>query len=193
MKGLDEFIALFGDVTILHAVEVILAIVFAIGIYKKVKDYLIKRHDAEMEKNAELQEALTAVRKYPLWHQQSLDIQQMFKAEIQELRDIHKETSDRLIKMEADNKRRERNKLRDRLLQNFRYYTNLETNPSQTWTRMESEAFWVQKRSLSALRFLRESERFCSQQDLFPNSELQKESDSPFSIRFPLSATQASI
>lgn len=142
MKGLDEFIALFGDVTILHAVEVVLAIAFAIGIYKKVKDYLIKKHDAEMAKNAELQEALTAVRKYPEWHQQSLDIQKMFKAEIQELRDIHQETSDRLIKMEADNKRRERNKLRDRLLQNFRYYTNLETNPSQTWTRMESEAFW---------------------------------------------------
>jgi chloramphenicol 3-O-phosphotransferase len=32
--------------------------------------------------------------------------------------------------------------LRDRLLQNFRYYTNIETNPSQTWTRMEAEAFW---------------------------------------------------
>ena len=44
--------------------------------------------------------------------------------------------------MEEQNKRRERNKLRDVLLQNYRYFTNKETNPSQTWTRMESEAFW---------------------------------------------------
>jgi hypothetical protein len=48
----------------------------------------------------------------------------------------------RLIEMEEQNKKRERNKLRDRLLQNYRYYTNIETNPSQTWTEMESEVFW---------------------------------------------------
>ena len=44
--------------------------------------------------------------------------------------------------MEKDTKRRERNKLRDRLLQNFRYFTSKEKNPLQAWTRMEAEAFW---------------------------------------------------
>ena len=28
------------------------------------------------------------------------------------------------------------------LVQNFRYYTNEQQNPSKSWTRMESEAFW---------------------------------------------------
>jgi hypothetical protein len=28
------------------------------------------------------------------------------------------------------------------LLQNYRYYTSTIQNPSQSWTRMESEAFW---------------------------------------------------
>jgi len=47
-----------------------------------------------------------------------------------------------LAKMEETLDRRERNKLRDRLLQSYRYYTNLTTNPSHSWNRMESEAFW---------------------------------------------------
>ena len=40
------------------------------------------------------------------------------------------------------NRKRECNKLRDILLQSYRYYTNKEQNPSQSWTKMESEAFW---------------------------------------------------
>ena len=44
--------------------------------------------------------------------------------------------------MQEKNERRERNKLRDKLLQNYRYYTDKDKNSSQTWTRMESEAFW---------------------------------------------------
>lgn len=48
----------------------------------------------------------------------------------------------RLETMEETNKRRECNKLRDRLLQSYRYYTNINTNPSQAWSSMEAEAFW---------------------------------------------------
>ena len=142
MKGLDEFISLFGDITVLHIVEIILACVFVYSVGKNIKDYLIKRHDAEQQKDAQLEEALTAVRKYPEWHQHSIKMQEFFNAEIVELKKMHEEHTQRLMQMEETNKRRECNKLRDRLLQNFRYYTSLETNPTQTWTRMESEAFW---------------------------------------------------
>lgn len=38
--------------------------------------------------------------------------------------------------------RRERNKLRDRLLQSYRYYTNPDKNPTLSWSDMESESFW---------------------------------------------------
>ena len=44
--------------------------------------------------------------------------------------------------MEEDAKRRERSKLRDLLLQSYRYYTDKERNPLGTWTSMEAEAFW---------------------------------------------------
>lgn len=142
MNGFDEFVKLFGNITILQVIEFILAGVFMFFIYKKVRDYLIKKHDVEKERDAQLKEALTSVRKYPEYRQQSIKIQQLLEGEIQELRKIQEENSARLVKMEEQTRRRERNKLRDRLLQNYRYYTNKETNPSQSWTKMEAEAFW---------------------------------------------------
>lgn len=142
MKGYDEFISVFGDITVLHLAEFLMACAFLYVIYKKVHDYLIKKHDAEQLRNEQLQEALVAVRKYPEYRQQSIKIQELLKGEIQELRKMQEDTTERLVKMEETNKRRERNKLRDRLLQNYRYYTNKDSNPSQSWTRMESEAFW---------------------------------------------------
>ncbi len=67
---------------------------------------------------------------------------QALEGEISALRKSQEESMKRLVAMEEMTQRRERNKLRDLLLQNYRYYTNNEVNPSHSWTRMESEAFW---------------------------------------------------
>lgn len=149
MKGFDEFIKLFGEVTVLQVAEFVLAIVFMIVIYKKVKKFFsiktkeeIERASAEKERDAKIKEALDAVHKYPQYRQQSIAIQNNLQAQILELKEMHTETTDRLAKMEEDTRRRECNKLRDRLLQNYRYYINKETNPSHSWTEMESDAFW---------------------------------------------------
>ncbi|MDO4315626.1 MAG: hypothetical protein Q4C45_07590, partial [Oscillospiraceae bacterium] len=96
----------------------------------------------EKERDKQLKEALEAVRKYPEYRQQSIEIQQKLESEIQGLRLAQQENTSKLITMEEDSKRRERNKLRDRLLQNYRYYTSKEHNPAKAWTRMESDAFW---------------------------------------------------
>lgn len=156
MKGYDEFIKLFGDVTVLQIAELVLAGVFLFFIYKQVKKFFKQRNDeqnkriaAEALKDAQLKEALEAVRKYPEYRKQSIDIQQKLEAQITELKELHKDTTDRLAentdrlkKMEESTMRRERNKIRDRLLQNHRYYTSPKTNPSRSWTKMEADAFW---------------------------------------------------
>lgn len=142
MKGMDEFLRLFGDITVLHIVEVVCAIVFLYFVYKKASEFLIAQHEAQKLKDAQLKEALDGVHKYPEYRQQSLEIQKEINNEISTLKNSQNEIMQRLIAMEEQNKKRERNKLRDRLLQNYRYYTNIEKNPSQTWTEMESEAFW---------------------------------------------------
>lgn len=167
MKGLEEFLALFGGITVSQIVTFIMAIVFIIFCCKQAKKYFnekIKvqneRAQAEKKKDEELKEALCAVRKYPEYRQQSIKIQELLEGqiqdtrqqaikmqelleeEIQELRALIQDDKQRLIHMEEQEKRRECNKLRDMLLQNYRYYTNKEQNPSQSWTIMESEAFW---------------------------------------------------
>ena len=142
MTGLEEFLKTFGNITVSNGITVALAAVFLGMTYKKIRDYLIKKYEAEKEKDKELKEALEAVRKYPEYRQQSIRIQEKLESEIQELRKAQDEHTCRLLQMEENAQRRERNKLRDRLLQNYRYYTSKEHNPRQEWTRMESETFW---------------------------------------------------
>ena len=134
MTGLNNFINLFGQVTLSTVVELVLAGVFLYLIYKKVRDFLIERYEAE--------KALDAVHKYPEYRVQSIKIQQTLENEIQTIRKTMERYQARLDSVEETNKRRECNKLRDRLLQSYRYYTNEETNPSKSWTQMEAEAFW---------------------------------------------------
>ena len=42
MTGLNEFEKLFGNITVLNVIELVLAAVFLLFVYKRVKDYLIK-------------------------------------------------------------------------------------------------------------------------------------------------------
>ena len=138
----QSFIDTFGNITVLDVAIFIAAIVFLILCYRKVKDYLIAKHDADKLRDEQLKEALTAVRKYPEYRKQSIQIQHELEDENCAVRKDIQALTKRIEKMEEDTKRRERNKIRDRLLQNYRYYTNTETNPTQSWTRMEADAFW---------------------------------------------------
>lgn len=176
MKGLDEFLKLFGDITVSEIVTAIFAIVFMFFIYKQVKKYFDEKIKTQNEKaqiekkrDADIQEALTAVRKYPEYRkqsikmqelleseiqetrQQSIKIQSLLEEEIQELRLMIQEDKKRIARVEEQEKERECNKLRDILLQNYRYHTNKERNPNQTWTQMEAEAFWAIFKDYEAL------------------------------------------
>ena len=149
MKGLDEFLKLFGDINISDVITVLFALYFMYLIYKQIKSFIqgkIKeqnmRIEAEKKRDADIQEALIAVRKYPEYRQQSIKIQELLEGEIQELRVMIQEDKDRIAQVEEQERRRECNKLRDTLLQHYRHYANKEKNPSQSWTNMESEAFW---------------------------------------------------
>ena len=149
MKELDAFLNVFGDITVLNVVEFLLAVGFIYLIYRKISGFIIQQHEVQKLKDAQLQEALDGVHKYPEYRKQSVEIQTKLEREIRELREGQQKLSEtqqaiikQLLEMEEQKKRKERNKLRDLLLQNYRYYTNTDTNPSQSWSRMEAEAFW---------------------------------------------------
>ena len=149
MKYLDQFLAVFGDVTVSEIVTFALAIFFLYAILKEIKkmnDAKIKecQRKAEEEKvqKEKLESAYAVTLKYPIYHQESIDIRDGLKKEIQEIRAYIDTMMKRFEEIEEQNKKRECSKLRDMLLQNYRYYTSETQNPSKSWTRMESEAFW---------------------------------------------------
>lgn len=137
MSGAEEFKALFGGITLWQVVEFGLAVGFALALYRKVKTYILERHDAEQERDEKLAQALDSINKYPEYRAQSLKIQDELRGEIAELRSTQQQTAQRLQEMEESQRTLERNELRDRLLQGYRYYTG-----QGSWNVMEAEAFW---------------------------------------------------
>ena len=113
MIGIEDFLKIFGNFTITDLVCLILAAYFIVKIYIQVKNFAVKKIKEKDDNKTQLNEALEAIQKFPEYRQKSVEI-----------------------------KGRERNKLRDSLLQNYRYYTSKDHNPLQAWTKMESEAFW---------------------------------------------------
>ena len=142
MTGYDEFMAVFGEITLSDVVQILIAGIFLFLAYRKLKKYLVDKHDREQLQDAQLQEALESVRKYPEYRQQSIRIQQELEEKIQAIMAEQAEQTKRLVQMEEDAKRRERSKLKDLLLHSYRYYTDKERNPLDAWTSMEAEAFW---------------------------------------------------
>lgn len=146
MHGKDAFLEIFGNVTLADFVQVCLAISFLIFVGKKITNYLLERHEAEKAKDEQLKKALEAVEKYPEWRQQSIDIQKELNDEIREIRKLQEKQTERLDIIEQDTKRRERNRIRENLLRNYRYFTSKTKNPMQAWTKMEADAFWEEYR-----------------------------------------------
>lgn len=156
MSGMEEFLSIFGNITILQVVQFVLAVVFVVLVYRQVKKYFQKkiteqnkRAAIDEQRDKQLKEALDSVHQYPKYRQQSLEIQEKLQAQIESLNQAQEalnqaqqELNKRMSDMEEAADRRERNKLRDLLLQNYRHYINPETNPSHSWTAMEAETFW---------------------------------------------------
>lgn len=142
MNGLEEFKQLFGGITVLNVIELLMAVAFIGFLYKKAKDYLTQRYEATKKKDEQLKTALEAVSKYPEYRAQSIRVQQELERKIGELKQSQDENTKRLKDMEKNQNRQKRNELRDRLLQSYRFYTDKRRNPKQVWNRMEAEAFW---------------------------------------------------
>ena len=85
---------------------------------------------------------MAAIDKYPEYRAQSIRVQKELEQKIGELKKSQDANTKKLHQMEETQMRESRNRLRDTLLERYRYYTDASRNPSQSWTSMESEAFW---------------------------------------------------
>lgn len=147
--GMNDFISLFGDINLATVISFALALVFAYNIYKKVRDFFneqsrkeLEKSNKEKEREEKINQLLDEVAKYPQYRKESITIRANLQGEIDELKKTSEQVSCVLEEMQESQKKRERNKLRARLLESYRYYTNPETNPKQEWNSMEAETFW---------------------------------------------------
>ena len=149
MSGIDEFNALFGNITLSQLVMALSAMGFAVAASRNLKTYLVKRYadkqakdEAEKSRNEQIKEALEAVSHYPEYREQSKKIQQELKTELGKIRESLQDLSTRVDTMEKGRKEEDLHKLRDLLIKAYNYYADPEKNPSGAWTRMEAESFW---------------------------------------------------
>lgn len=155
MKPDEAFINMFGNLTILHVVEFFFAMYFIIRVSIDAIKFINKKHDEEQQKSADLAEALAGVRQMPQYREDSIKIRGQLE---QRITDVHNEVTDkfdevsnkfdavmdRLNAMDAESKKRARNRIREELMQGHRMFTDPIKNPMKAWSSLEHDSWFAQ-------------------------------------------------
>jgi hypothetical protein len=155
LKADEAFINMFGNLTVLHVVEFFFAMYFIIRISIDVIKFINKKHDEEQQKSADLAEALAGVRQMPQYRADSVKIRNQLE---QKIANVHDEMNnkfddvsnkfdavmDRLNAMDAESKKRARNRIREELMQGYRMFTDPTKNPMKAWTSLEHDSWFAQ-------------------------------------------------
>ena len=139
MDGKTAFLELIKDIGLTDVIVFILGVCYITPFIKKgytwLRDYVKRTEQKEM--------ALDNAEKLTDYHQQSIDIRNSLKSQIEALQETVDSIVRRLDKMEEATRNKELNKTRNLLLQSYQYYTSAERNPMLAWTKMEADTFWA--------------------------------------------------
>lgn len=155
MKPEEALINMFGNLTVLHVVEFLFAMYFIIRVSMDAIKFINKKHDEEQQKSADLAEALAGVRQMPQYRDDSVKIRGQLE---QKIEDVHDEMNnkfddvtkkfdavmDRLDAMDADSKKRARNRIREELMRGHRMFTDPIKNPMKAWSSLEHDSWFAQ-------------------------------------------------
>ena len=139
---MDEFLKVFGEMTVATAVYIVAATAFIFAVYKRCKKAIIEKYKKKQKEKEQIKRILEQVEQYPKWRQQSLEIQKQYNRDIAELKERQEKNIKNVKELQEELRKRAVSDLRDRLLQLFRYYSSKQKNPMQAWSEMESRAFW---------------------------------------------------
>ena len=142
VTGMDEFLGIFGSVTVGQVVTFVLACVFLFVIGKKIVVYFNNKIELEKKRDKDIETALAEVAKYPQYRKQSIAVQQELQGEINVLKEAIDKNTRKMEEIETGNKTRELNRIRNKLIESYNYYTSERRNPTKSWTEMESQSFW---------------------------------------------------
>lgn len=82
---MENFLEVFGDITVRGITILIAAVIFLVGCYRKISKYFMRKALDDYNQNKQIQEVIEQSKKYPVWRQQSMDIQKEFVNQIQAL------------------------------------------------------------------------------------------------------------
>lgn len=100
---MNQFLELFGDLSIGWAVAVIAAIVFLVACYKKVEKFFSDKAISEKEKDERIQQVIEQAEKYPIWHEQSIQIRDNLKGSIDDLGNRFDEVKEMIYDLKKEN------------------------------------------------------------------------------------------
>lgn len=86
-EGVEEFIEVFGKVTVEKAILLLCATLFLWKCYSKVSVYFRDKSINDYNQNKQIQEVIDQSKNYPIWRRQSIQIQEDLKEQIQSLSD----------------------------------------------------------------------------------------------------------
>lgn len=145
---MDELLQIFGKIPLSDVIIFIAAIGSLVTIGIKVYKIIVSGHDAIQEKEnllEQLQKDIKEIKDKPTVTKEEWGIlkskQDSLESVLNEILKTQKILAEKQDNFEAENKAHNLNKLRDRLIQSYRYYTSEEKNPLKAWSEMEQEAF----------------------------------------------------
>lgn len=131
---MEYILQLFGAIPLSTVIVFIAAVAFLVVLGVKVYKFIVTNHDKLQEKDETLKKIADYLEKVE-------QEQKRLEEAINELRSAQQETAAKQDTFEGQHRNHSLNKLRDRLLCSYRYYTDLKKNPLQAWSEMEKEAF----------------------------------------------------
>ena len=138
---MDYFLQAFGEMTLGSAIIFIAALV-VVGIFIiKGYKFVVSFHDRIQEKDETLTKVVEKTENLDGELKKISETQTSIISSIDKICDSQERLTRQITSFEDVMKTQSCNKLRDRIIQSYRYYTSAEKNPFQAWTEMEKDAF----------------------------------------------------
>ena len=134
LSTMEYILQLFGAIPLSTVIVFIAAVAFLVGLNIKVYKFIVTNHDKLQEKDETLKKIADCL-------EEVKQEQKGLKEAINELRGAQQEIAEKQDIFEEQHRNHSLNRLRDRLLGSYRYYTDPKKNPLQAWSEMEKEAF----------------------------------------------------
>lgn len=138
---MDYFLQSFGEIKFGTVIIFIAALFVAAIFISKGYKVLVSFHDKMQEKDNTLTEVVNKTDALDIELKKIATTQDSIISSIDKISEAQDSLIDQVTSFEKVMKTQSCNKLRDRIVQSYRYYTSIDKNPMQEWTEMEKDAF----------------------------------------------------